>query len=295
MARRTHTNLLGLPQNRDHQQADHGIEPLLKWAGGKRALAKHIVPALSDLTGTYYEPFAGGAAIFFRLAPEKAQLSDINHELIECYQAIRDRPDELAALLRGMKNSEREYYRVRQLQPGSDLERAARFVYLTTLSFNGIYRQNLRGEFNVPYGHKVSKKLATIEQLNATSLLLRKAKLAVADFQVATHNAVAGDTIYFDPPYTVAHNNNGFVKYNKSIFSWSDQVRLAEHCEQLVAKGCRVVVSNADHTSIRELYPRFDVRVIHRPSVIAAHSGHRGSITECLFTSRGTTYASTSV
>lgn len=258
-------------------------QPLLKWAGGKRALAHLILPVIGKAAGTYFEPFLGGGAIFFALKPQNARLSDLNPELMECYQSIKDDPDGVARHLSRLKNDEKIYYRVRESRPRSALGRSARLIYLTSLSFNGIYRQNLKGEFNVPYGYKSSKSLPTPEQLRHVSRRLSGAALTSADFQDVTAVAVPGDTVYFDPPYTVAHNNNGFVKYNASIFSWDDQKRLAEHAAWLANRGCRVFISNADHDAVRRLYRNFECWVIQRHSVIAANSGKRRSITECFF------------
>lgn len=265
------------------QAARDYVQPLLKWAGGKRAVARQILPVIGSVTGTYFEPFLGGGAIFFALRPPKAYLSDLNPELIDCYRSIKEDPDGVARHLSKLKNDEGTYYKVRQSSPRSALGRSARLIYLTSLSFNGIYRQNLKGEFNVPYGYKTSKKIPTLEKLRDASRRLSKAALASVDFQVATAGAAPGDTVYFDPPYTVAHNNNGFVKYNASIFSWDDQRRLAEHAACLADRGCRVFISNADHDAVRKLYRDFECLVVERHSVIAASSHKRRSITECFF------------
>lgn len=261
---------------------DHNL-PLLKWAGGKRALAHLLLPAIGKITGTYFEPFLGGGAIFFAVGPPKARLSDLNSELMDCYQSIKEDPDGVAKHLMRLKNDETTYYKVRQSKPRSALGRSARLIYLTSLSFNGIYRQNLKGEFNVPYGYKSYKSLPTLDQLRHVSRRLSGAALTSVDFEEATAAAVPGDTVYFDPPYTVAHNNNGFVKYNASIFSWDDQRRLAAHATRLANRGCRVFISNADHGAVRKLYRDFECWVIKRHSVIAASSGKRRSITECFF------------
>jgi DNA adenine methylase len=265
------------------QAASDYAQPLLKWPGGKRALAHVILPVIGKVTGTYFEPFFGGGAIFFALGPRMARLSDLNPELMECYQSIKEDPDGVAKHLSRLKNDETMYYKVRQSRPRSALGRSARLIYLTSLSFNGIYRQNLKGEFNVPYGYKYSKSLPTIEQLRHVSRRLSSAALASVDFQEATAAAAPGDTVYFDPPYTVAHNNNGFVKYNASIFSWDDQRRLAEHATWLANRGCRVFISNADHDAVRKLYQDFECLAVERRSVIAASSSKRRSITECFF------------
>jgi DNA adenine methylase len=142
---------------------------------------------------------------------------------------------------------------------------------------------NLRGEFNVPYGYKTHLETVDAEQLIRASKTLKHAKLRCCDFEKATKDAKAGDLVYFDPPYTVAHSNNGFVKYNENIFSWADQIRLAQHAKSLADRGCHVMVSNADHSSVSQLYLGSKKIILKRHSVIAASSQHRRQITESLF------------
>ena len=259
------------------------ILPLIKWPGGKRTLAQAILKFAPDQYGTYYEPFFGGGAVFFALQPVKSVLSDANLELINAYMHIRDHREELLNAMRLLNNSEDDYYLVRASSPGTPLSRAARTLYLTRLAFNGIHRVNLQGHFNVPYGHKTH--LSTIDEghLIRVSKALRNAIFRSGDFQEITRVANSGDFIYFDPPYTVAHATNGFIKYNERIFSWQDQERLASHAISLALRGCRVIVSNADHPSLHELYRDFERHVIERPSVIAASSKYRRQITECIF------------
>jgi len=257
--------------------------PLIKWAGGKRRLLAEIRPFSPDTFGRYFEPFLGSGALFFSLLPDAARLSDANHELIEMYVAVRDNVEGVIESLRRLRNTEEDYYRVRASVPRTPASKAARLIYLCTLSFNGIYRQNLKGEFNVPYGYKTHLKHYDSTRLREVSDLLQGKEILYEDFEQAVHGARPGDFIYFDPPYTVAHGNNGFVKYNAKIFSWNDQQRLAETALRLRHLGCRVLVSNADHPSIRELYPEFDVHVIERFSVMSASSEFRRPVKECLF------------
>ena len=259
------------------------LKPLFKWPGGKRALASRILPFVSSVTGTYYEPFFGGGAIFFALQPSPAVISDANSELINAYIQVRDRPEELIEVLKGFKNEEDFYYEVRGSAPTLPLERAARLLYLTRLAFNGIHRVNLRGEFNVPYGKKIHLSTVDEQLLRSISKVLGQAELLCGDFEVTTAGAKSGDVVYFDPPYTVAHANNGFVKYNERIFSWDDQQRLAQHAKKLAERGCRVVVSNADHESIHALYDGYECHIVSRSSVIAASSIHRREITESIY------------
>jgi DNA adenine methylase len=259
------------------------IKPLLKWAGGKRSIMGEIAARIGAIDGTYFEPFLGGGALFFGLRPELAVLGDLNGELINCYKQIKRTPVELARRLAGMENSVDAYYQERARRPRSELGRAARLIYLTTLSFNGIYRQNLNGKYNVPYGFKTHLMMPDELVLKQYSKAFSNCRFRTGDFAKTCRDAADGDVVYFDPPYTVAHGNNGFVKYNDKIFSWADQVRLAEFASKLVNRGCKVVVSNADHDSIRELYPSFCEIKIERPSVIAASPLHRRIIKESIF------------
>jgi DNA adenine methylase len=259
------------------------LGPLLKWAGGKRLLLKHLRPLVPATYKTYYEPFLGGAALFFAIRPVEAVLSDTNPDLIECYLQLKNAPAEVIRALKWMQNDEESYYRIRKKKYRSDATKAARFIYLTKLSFNGLYRVNLRGEFNVPYGQKVHMSLCETGKIRAASSALQRAQIRCSDFEKATKQAKCDDFVYMDPPYTAAHSNNGFLKYNATIFSWKDQIRLSECAMRLADRGCRVVVSNASHDSVRELYREFRTVDVSRPSVIAASSAHRKEIIECIF------------
>lgn len=259
------------------------LTPVIKWPGGKRKLASVIATYLPPRIRKYYEPFVGGGALFFAVRPSKAVLSDLNDDLINFYIVLREQPAALVATLKTLPNSEAHYYKIRQWRPRTDVRRAARFFYLTRLSFNGIHRVNLNGEFNVPYGQKAHLQTYDEDSMFLASAALQEATLMTADFEISTDQAGKGDVVYFDPPYTVAHGLNGFVKYNERIFSWDDQERLAAHARALVSKGCRVLVSNADHPSVRRLYDGFNCHVIERFSVMSANRDHRRQISECLF------------
>jgi DNA adenine methylase len=257
--------------------------PLIKWPGGKRNLLRDILPLLPRTYNRYYEPFVGSGALFFAIQPSKATLSDTNAELINLYIQVRDRPTELVNILKRYENSKHFYYKVRSSSPRLPVTRAARFLYLLTLSFNGIHRVNLRGMFNVPYGFKSHLATHDEELIHAASHALTGVTFRTVDFAKATARAREGDLLYFDPPYTVAHAHNGFVKYNETIFSWGDQVRLADHAKELARRGCYVFVSNADHPSVKNLYRGFRVARIKRFSVIAASSEFRRQITETIY------------
>lgn len=225
----------------------------------------------------------GGGALFFKLRPKNAVLSDKNVELMNCYQQIRDHPTDVISYLSKMKNTKDEYYVIRENMPKDDLARAARIIYLMALSFNGIYRVNLQGKFNVPYGDNKKIVFYDAGKIYAISGILANTEIRVGDFKDAVLGANAGDFVYLDPPYTVMHNNNGFIKYNDHIFSWEDQVRLASVAKDLVERGCKVIVSNADHSSVEKLYSSFQMQKVTRSSIISASPKFRHNITECLF------------
>ncbi len=262
------------------------IEPILKWPGGKRGLIRHLLPLIPNKFASYYEPFFGGGALFFALRPKAAILADKNGELINCYSQLRSSPSELLELLQLMKNTKEDYYAIRTTAPRDERARAARFIYLMTLSFNGIYRENLQGEFNVPYGNKQHLAVYDREKFYRVSKALQPAQLFCADFDITLALAKQNDLVYLDPPYTTAYGNDGFLKYNAEIFSWEDQIRLADTANKLANKGCHVIISNADHPSIHSLYRDFQVRTVVRQSTIAASRSHRREIKECIFYSQ---------
>ena len=256
------------------------LQPFLRWPGGKRLLVSYLLDLLPPTFNQYFEPFLGGAALFFALRPDRAVLSDTNRGLIECYSAVRDTPDLVGGQLRRLKNSEDDYYAIRQSRPRKPHTRAARLIYLSALAFNGIYRENRNGDFNVPYGFKTHRRVAEGLDLTSASLALAKAEVRCCDFEVALEGAQAGDLVYLDPPYTMAHENNGFVKYNSQIFSWDDQRRLAATASSLANRGCHVVISNAYHHSIRDLYRGFEAHRLDRRSKVAGDPSARRAVSE---------------
>jgi DNA adenine methylase len=257
--------------------------PLLKWPGGKRRLVQFILPLVPREFNRFYEPFLGSGAVFFALRPINAFLSDRNPDLISTYRQVRDNPQAVIKELRKLRNTEKNYYAIRSAHPKSDPQKAARLIYLSTLSFNGIHRVNLKGAFNVPYGFKTHLTPCEPNRIHAASEVLRRTEIKCQDFEVAVADAQKGDVVYLDPPYTTAHSNNGFLKYNAKIFTWDDQKRLAHLAHTLADRGCSVIVSNADHSSIQTLYRHFRVMKIDRYSVIAASREFRRRITECVF------------
>lgn len=249
-------------------------KPVLRWAGGKRRLLNQIVEILPDKFNNYYEPFLGGGALFFKLNPSGAILSDMNEELINFYNVLRDNSVELMKVANKFTVSEKEFYNIRNSQSKDDIFNAARFLYLNRTCFNGIYRVNSKNKFNVPYGKNDKVQVVNEDVLLKASQSLKLSKLYHSDFDIIKV-AQRGDLVYLDPPYTVMHNKNGFIEYNQKIFSWEDQIRLSNIVRYLTKKGVYVVVSNAHHDSIKDLYNDFNLFEISRSSTISGHMTSR--------------------
>jgi DNA adenine methylase len=259
------------------------IIPFLKWPGGKRWLVSQHSDWFHSRDGRHIEPFLGGAAAFFHSLPASAILTDANSELIATYEAVRADPHGVLKHLRHhqRRHSDSYYYSMRDRVPRSPVTRAARFIYLNRTCFNGIYRVNLKGVFNVPIGTKSSVILPT-DDFEAIATLLKGVKLATRDFAQTIKLVKERDVLYIDPPYTVKHNNNNFVKYNERIFSWADQIRLSKCALHAAEGGARVLISNADHPYVRELYRQsiWQQITVHRFSKLASFSKNRRPTTE---------------
>lgn len=231
------------------------IVPFLKWAGGKRWFVDQHRNLFPSSFKTYYEPFLGGAAAFFELRPKRAVLSDINPDLINVYQCISSNWKRLANELEEhqLRHSKSYYYRERSILHRSKYKRAAQFLYLNRTCWNGLYRVNLEGEFNLPIGTKNTVILDT-DRFDLVSTLLRDVELACSDFECQIDSAKKNDFIFVDPPYTVKKNMNGFIKYNENLFSWEDQIRLRDALDRARSRGAEFLVTNANHRSVRDLY-----------------------------------------
>jgi DNA adenine methylase len=262
-------------------------EPFLKWPGGKRWLVHQYASLFPSQYRRYLEPFLGGGAVFFHLTPQRAVLSDANSELVNAYQCLRKHAKVIEKRLSELqqKHSKTLYYRIRATRPTDPIEQAVRFLYLNRTCFNGIYRVNLRGEFNVPIGTK--DRVAYPEgYLEGIATCLHHASIRIADFEETIDRAAADDFVFVDPPYTVMHNNNNFVKYNANLFSWADQMRLVSAVKRAARRGAALMISNADHRSVRELYRDFGTHHrVDRTSILAADMLHRRKTTELLITS----------
>jgi DNA adenine methylase len=264
--------------------------PFLKWAGGKRWLTPRLGALLgSPLRARLVEPFVGSGAAFFGLEPTTALLGDMNEELIATFRGVRDHPDKVIRRLSRLTISRTAFKEMRQSKPRTDVGRAARLIYLNRTGFNGLYRVNQSGEFNVPYGCKVGTQLCDVDTLERASHALAQAVVLCQDFRQTLKSVIPGnDLVYVDPPYTVKHNNNGFQRYNERIFTWHDQEELAELLTELAGAGCRIVISNANHALVRKLYPArlFHTYLLKRKTNMAANPRKRGTCQELLLISR---------
>jgi len=260
----------------------------LKWAGSKRLILPALVETLPERFARYYEPFLGGGSLFFLLRPRRAVLGDVCSELIETFKAVRDNPSAVVRYLRPLKPDKSTFYRIRANRSAGRFKRAAEFIYLNKTCWNGLYRVNAAGEFNVPYGLPKTNNVADFENLRACAKVLRQpgVSLRTGDFEGLVAEAARGDLVYLDPPYVTGHSNNAFIDYNEELFSWADQERLAVVAERLRRKGVHVIVSNANHSAVRRLYRHFQIRVISRSSTLASDSSKRRHVKEAILCPR---------
>ncbi|AFZ24540.1 DNA adenine methylase Dam [Cylindrospermum stagnale PCC 7417] len=264
--------------------------PFLKWAGGKGRLIQQYENYFPEGYKTYYEPFLGGGAVFFHLQPSAAVLTDINAELITTYRCVRDSVDDLIALLQEHKKQHNKnyYYDVRSYPEGSDLEKAARFIYLNKTCFNGLYRVNSQGKFNVPLGRYKNPGICNEELLRAASIALSRVEIQQADFtQVLNRATSSDDFVFFDPPYHPISSTSYFTAYSRNSFHEKDQERLRDICIELASRGVKVMVCNSDSELIRKIYTdiNFKLYKIKAARTINSNVKNRGMIYELLITS----------
>jgi DNA adenine methylase len=260
----------------------------VKWAGGKSQLLPQFLSLYPEQgsVGRYLEPFLGSGAVFFHvqglLRPSHAVLTDTNAELIDTFLAVRDEVDVLIELLRQhqAQHGESYYYEVRSQTPQARAERAARLIYLNKTGFNGLYRVNSRGLFNVPFGRHVNPTACDEALLRAASAALQKAKLHARDFRDLSSLARKGDFIYFDPPYQPLSKTSYFTSYTSGSFGEQDQRDLADLYAKLDRRGCLLMLSNSDAPLIRELYSDFRIHRVSARRMINSDAKKRGPVSE---------------
>ncbi len=280
------------------------VDPILKWAGGKSRLLPELlsrVPAATAMAlaangpssmrsarkarpAHYFEPFAGGAALFFHLRPRHATLTDTNVELIHLYTVIRDDVESLIAELAKHPHDRTHFYAVRALDPTllPPVERAARMVFLNRTCFNGLWRVNKQGQFNVPFGSYANPTICPTDRLRAASMALQNVDLQVGDFETATASAKAGDFVYFDPPYVPLTRTASFTAYTGSGFGPVEQQRLADLFTRLTRRGVHCMLSNSDTPLVRELYAEHHIDGVLAPRSISRDGKSRDAVGEVI-------------
>jgi DNA adenine methylase len=263
--------------------------PVIKWVGGKTKLLPELTARLPPRFERYYEPFAGGAALFFRVAPERAVLADYNADLIGLYTCLTK---DVAGVIRKLEyhrteHSEQHYYATRtrwndREMPWSTADRAATFIYLNKTCFNGLWRVNRSGAFNVPIGRYTDPPICVPDALRAASTLLGRATLRCDDYRSVVADARRGDFLYFDPPYDPVTPTANFTSYTAGAFGHDEQRALAETARSLVARGCRVMLSNSDTPFIRSLYSDFHIDRVKCSRAINSNAAKRGDVDEVI-------------
>jgi DNA adenine methylase len=271
--------------------------PFVKWVGGKRRLLHKIKPMIPEHFGRYHEPFVGGGALFFHLASRRnpgpetwATLSDANRRLVRTYRAVRDEPERLVARLADFENehSKEHFYAIRALDPDSfvdDVEVAAWFIYLNKTAFNGLYRVNSKGKFNVPIGRYDRPNICDTDAIRTASVALQGAEIHHEGFESVLERAEPGDVVYFDPPYVPASKTANFRNYTRDGFTLEDQTRLRDVAAELKLRGLRVILSNSDTPVVRDLYRSgFDLHTVKCGRSINSKASARGRVGELLIT-----------
>ena len=284
-----------LEQEEEHFNAPSSyglLQPFLKWAGGKRQLLPEIRKYLPSDYAKYYEPFLGAGAVLFDLQPPRAVINDANSELINCYQVIKSQPEELVELAGSYPHSKDYYYQLRAQDRSSDfnrlspLQRAARIIYLNKTCFNGLFRVNSRGEFNVPFGSYKDPRIIEPGVINSISAYLNKADVEIhcRDFAQAVESADDRDFVYFDPPYDPLSDSSSVTGYQRGGFGKSEQQRLKRFADELSDRGCRVLLSNSATPFIYALYSdsRYEIVEVQAARSINSVGSSRDKISELL-------------
>ena len=268
------------------------LSPILKWVGGKRQLLSEIIPLIDESCDNYVEPFIGGGAVLFRLQPKKAIINDYNTELINVYRTVRDDLNGLLALLKEHEkyNSSDYYYEVRALDRTPDfdkmsnLERAARIIYLNKTCYNGLYRVNSLGQFNSPYGKYKNPNIVNEVVLRAISKYLNRNEISIrsGDYKDVLNDIEKNSFVYLDPPYMPISSSSSFTGYTEGEFGYDKQVELKEECDKLNSKGVHFLQSNSDCEEIRELYKDYRIKVVKAKRAINSDAKKRGQINEVL-------------
>ena len=272
----------------------YNLQPFTKWTGGKRQLLGELRSYMPETFGRYFEPFVGGGALFFDLAPEQAVINDFNEELINAYRQIKNNPAELINLLiKHKENNSKDYYlelrsadRDGRISRMTGVERAARILYMLRVDFNGLYRVNSKNQFNVPYGRYKNPKIVDVDLLYQISEYLNENDVEIlqTDFAEAVKDAQTGDFVYFDPPYIPLNETSSFTSYTHEGFSYEEQVRLRDTFKELTERGVYAMLSNSSSPLVEELYKDFNIYFVEAQRTNGAKSSSRGKISEIIVT-----------
>jgi len=266
------------------------VRPCVKWAGGKRQILNKIMKYIPDNFSTYYEPFVGGGAVLFNIQSKKAIINDANHHLFNVYHVIRDNVNELIKDLEKHKNKEEYYYEIRELdrtekfKTMSDIEKASRILFLNKTCYNGLFRVNSSGEFNVPFGSYKNPDIVNAPVLKAVSHYLNNnnVKILNVDFEESMKGMRKEAFVYFDPPYHPLSDSSSFTGYTLDGFGKEDQIRLKNLCDKLDKRGCRFLLSNSGADFIQELYQDYKCEKIGAKRSINSDGNKRGKVKELL-------------
>ena len=272
----------------------NNLKPITKWVGGKRQLLSELNEFKPHQFNTYFEPFVGGGAFLFNLAPEKAVINDFNSDLVNLYRVVKRDPEKLLKVLENhAENNSKEYYlKLRELDRSdaidklSDVEKAARILYMLKVDFNGLYRVNKKNQFNVPYGKYKKPNIANRENIISVSNYFNQSNIDIlnGDFEKAVENAKKGDFVYFDPPYVPVNPTSDFTSYTSEGFNISDQERLRDLFFSLSKKGVSVMLSNSDVELVRDMYKEANIHSVQANRFINSKSDKRGKIGEVIIT-----------
>ncbi|AME03300.1 DNA adenine methylase [Selenomonas sp. oral taxon 136] len=265
------------------------VAPIVKWVGGKRQLINDLTPLFPKRITSYCEPFVGGGAVLFSLQPKIAYINDINAELINIYEVIRDDVDALITALSEHKNEEKYFYSVRDWDRNSEtylqrssVQRAARIIYLNKTCYNGLFRVNNAGEFNAPYGHYKKPTIVSAPTLRAVSNYFQSAQLTFTniDYAEVLSTVPKGTFVYLDPPYDPVSDTANFTGYTRSGFDRTEQIRLRECCDELTRRKIKFMLSNSATKFIREQYAAYDITPVRAKRAINSNASKRGHVDE---------------
>lgn len=262
--------------------------PILKWAGGKKQLLPELVSRMPRQYNRYFEPFIGGGALYFALTPQRSFISDINPELINVYSVVRDRCEDLIQVLKKHRYEKKYYYDLREADRSpsfkrwGEVRRAARFIYLNKTCFNGLYRVNSKGYFNVPFGRYKNPGIFTAEHLKECSQVLKRSDISCRTFQSALSKVKKGDFVYLDPPYVPLSISSSFTSYSKDGFDFAMQEQLRDYCIAIDKRGAKFMLSNSSAPIVYELYSMFDLEEVSATRTINSVGKKRGKVNEVL-------------